>query len=241
MVGILPRCAGPEDAAGHAPAGTGGPSGPAARKATSVRLALLGARRRGGGDSPGVPPRHPEHRRALRVAAGSHAGPHCRDGRRVPVPASAARWLWSGMAGALLLWTAVSSWAAHPDTIAYFNELAGNRPERFLVDSDLDWGQDMGRLVATLRERHVPYLHMNCQYTGDDARLALPAWDTLEPYQPVTGWVAVSFTRLKTYAWLVARQQGRTELAFAWLGRYQPVARVGKSILLYYIPEKPTP
>jgi hypothetical protein len=53
--------------------------------------------------------------------------------------------------------------------------------------------------------------------------------------------VAVSFTRLKTYAWLVARQQGRRELAFAWLDRYQPVARVGKSILLYYIPEKPTP
>ena len=151
------------------------------------------------------------------------------------------RWLWSGVAGALLLWTAVSSWAAHPDTIAYFNELAGNRPERFLVDSDLDWGQDMGRLVATLRERHVPYLHMNCQYTGDDSRLALPAWDSLDPYQPVTGWVAVSFTRLKTYAWLVARQQGRGELAFAWLDRYQPVARVGKSILLYYIPEKPNP
>ena len=37
---------------------------------------------------------------------------------------------------------------AHPDYIAYFNELAGTHPERILVDSDLDWGQDMNRLSA---------------------------------------------------------------------------------------------
>jgi hypothetical protein len=36
-------------------------------------------------------------------------------------------------------------------------------------------------------------------YTGDDTRLDLPAWEALEPFQPVTGWVAVSFTMLKTY------------------------------------------
>jgi hypothetical protein len=33
----------------------------------------------------------------------------------------------------------------------------------------------------------------------------------------------------------VAQQQGRTDLAFAWLDRYRPVAKVGKSILLYRI------
>ena len=30
---------------------------------------------------------------------------------------------------------------------------------------------------------------------------------------------------------------GRADSAYAWLDRYQPVTRVGKSILLYYIPE----
>ena len=91
--------------------------------------------------------------------------------------------------------------AAHPDYLAYFNELAGAHPERILVDSDLDWGQDMARLAAELQRRHVPYLHMSCLYTGDDTRLGLPAWDSLEPYQPVTGWVAVSQTML-TELWL---------------------------------------
>ncbi|MCX6626445.1 MAG: glycosyl transferase, partial [Candidatus Solibacter sp.] len=153
-------------------------------------------------------------------------------------------WLWRKRRAAaivLLLWTAVSSAAAHPDYLAYFNELAGSTPERILVDSDLDWGQDMARLAAELRHRRVPYFHMSCLYTGDDTRLGLPAWDGLEPYQPVTGWVAVSQTMLKNYGWMVAQQRGRQDLAFAWLDQYQPVGRVGKSILLYYIPEPPKP
>jgi 4-amino-4-deoxy-L-arabinose transferase-like glycosyltransferase len=143
---------------------------------------------------------------------------------------------WPAAAAVLMLWTAVSSLAAHPDYIAYFNEIAGSRPERILVDSDLDWGQDMNLLVKDLQKRRVPYIHLSCVYTGDDSRLALPAWDGLEPYQRVTGWVAVSFTKVKTYGWLVAQQRQRPDNGFAWLDRYQPVARVGKSILLYNIP-----
>jgi hypothetical protein len=159
-----------------------------------------------------------------------------------PVMALAAAggvlWLWSRRREAaviLLAWITVSAAMAHPDYIAYFNELAGSHPERILVDSDLDWGQDMKRLSDELHRRGVSYLHMACMYTGDDRRLNLPNWDGLEPYQPVTGWVAVSQTMLHNYGWMVARQQGRKDLAFAWLDRYQPVARVGRSILLYRI------
>ncbi len=141
------------------------------------------------------------------------------------------------VAAGLLCWTAVSSLAAHPDYLAYFNEIAGSRPERFLVDSDLDWGQDMRQLAAALGERHVDRLHLAALYSGDYALVDLPPWDDLKPYQPVTGWVAVSFTMLKTYGWLAAQQAGRPDLAFAWLDRYRPVARVGKSFLLYRIPE----
>jgi hypothetical protein len=151
-----------------------------------------------------------------------------------------AVWVWRRqrlVAAALLAWLAVAGAAAHPDYLAYFNEFAGAHPEKILVDSDLDWGQDMNRLVAELRRRGVGYLHMACLYTGDDARIGLPNWDSLEPYQPVTGWVAVSQTMLRNYGWMVAQQKGRQDLAFAWLDRYQPVAKVGKSILLYKIPE----
>ena len=40
----------------------------------------------------------------------------------------------------------------------------------------------------------------------------------------------------QNYGWMVAQQRNRPDLAFAWLDAHQPVARVGKSILLYYIP-----
>jgi hypothetical protein len=151
-----------------------------------------------------------------------------------------AVWLWTRARWAvvaLLVSVAVSSALAHPDYLAYFNEFAGTHPEHILVDSDLDWGQDMGRLAAELRRRNVAYLHMACLYTGDDTRLGLPGWDSLEPYQPVPGWVAISYTMRENFGWMAAQQRGRSDLAFAWLDRYQPVARVGKSILLYYIPQ----
>jgi hypothetical protein len=155
-----------------------------------------------------------------------------------------AVWVWRKqrlVAAALLAWLTIANAAAHPDYLAYFNEFAGAHPEKILVDSDLDWGQDMNRLVAELRRRGVGYLHMACLYTGDDGRIELPNWDSLEPYQPVTGWVAVSQTMLQNYGWMVAQQKGRQDLAFAWLDQYQPVAKVGKSILLYRIPSEPRP
>jgi hypothetical protein len=58
----------------------------------------------------------------------------------------------------LLVWMAVSSLKIHPDYLAYFNELAGSHPENVLVDSDLDWGQDMKRLSRRLREAGAPFV-----------------------------------------------------------------------------------
>lgn len=41
---------------------------------------------------------------------------------------------------------AASSLLHAPSHLGYFNELAGERPERYLADSNLDWGQDAWRL-----------------------------------------------------------------------------------------------
>ena len=142
-----------------------------------------------------------------------------------------ARWIGAG----LLLWLAGSSLRAHPDYIPYFNELAGSRPERILVDSDLDWGQDIKRLVWKLHELRVDHVYFACLWSGDDSRIGLPPWDGLEPYKPVKGWVAISYTTMKTRGLLLAKSMGRTESAYAWLAKYQPAYKIGKSILLYHI------
>jgi hypothetical protein len=156
------------------------------------------------------------------------------------VAAQGAMWLWDRarlrpVAAVLILWFTVSSLRAHPDYIPYFNETAGSHPERILVDSDLDWGQDIKRLVWKLHELKVDHVYFACLWSGDDSKIGLPAWDGLEAYQPVKGWVAISYTTLKVRGPLLAQSMNRTDSAYAWLDRYQPVARVGKSILLYHI------
>jgi hypothetical protein len=118
----------------------------------------------------------------------------------------------------------VSSARAHPDYLAYFNELAGARPERVLVDSDLDWGQDLRRLTATLQRRGIDTLSVRLFGSADLRRHDLPVFRVLPPYQPATGWIAVSELML------------RTSDRFTWLKAYEPVERVGKSIRLYHIP-----
>src|SRR5262249_475542 len=75
-------------------------------------------------------------------------------------------WKLAGL-GLLGLWLAGSSLLAHPDYIPYFNELAGSEPEKILVDSDLDWGQDAKRLSERLRELGVPAVTFMYYVQGD--------------------------------------------------------------------------
>jgi hypothetical protein len=75
--------------------------------------------------------------------------------------AGAAAWIgpsnrfrkWAlGAAGVLLAWHVASSVAVRPHYLAYFNELIGGprQGHRFLVDSSLDWGQNLPGLKTWL-------------------------------------------------------------------------------------------
>ncbi len=127
---------------------------------------------------------------------------------------------------ALLLWQVAILAFAYPDYLAYFNPIAGDHPERILVDSDLDWGgQDLRRLEQVLAARGVQQLWLGYKGTADLSREPLPPFMLLRPNQPVSGWVAIT---------LLTQQENQA--GFAWLTRYRPLQRVGKSIELYYIP-----
>jgi hypothetical protein len=134
-------------------------------------------------------------------------------------------------AALLLCWHLVASIRAHPDYLASFNELAGERPERILVDSDLDSGQDLKRLADTLRARRISTVSIAYAGSATVAEHGLPPVRWLEPHRPVKGWVAASLYSLKLGS---LDRPGHED--FAWLERYAPVARVGQSIRLYYIP-----
>lgn len=65
------------------------------------------------------------------------------------------RWT-PAVAGALALWVAVSSVRTFPYYLPYSNEAFGGpaRTHLRLHDSNVDWGQDLGRLADRLRERY---------------------------------------------------------------------------------------
>lgn len=136
----------------------------------------------------------------------------------------------AAIAALLVGWQLVASFGSHPDYLAYFNELAGRHPERILVDSDLDNGQDLKRLADTLRARHVPAVWLAYAGSATVAEHGLPPVRWLQPHQRVTGWVAASLYSIKLGS---LDRPGHDD--FAWLEEYTPVAQVGRSIRLYYI------
>jgi 4-amino-4-deoxy-L-arabinose transferase-like glycosyltransferase len=116
---------------------------------------------------------------------------------------------------------------AHPDYIAYFNALAGREPSRWLVDSNLEWGQDVKRLAAAARELHVDRLKLSIMTIADLDVLGFPPRETVSPAMPAHGWIAVG-----EHYYRVAQIQFGGRL---WLDGL-PYRRIGKSIRLYNVP-----
>jgi 4-amino-4-deoxy-L-arabinose transferase-like glycosyltransferase len=125
---------------------------------------------------------------------------------------------------ALVAWQVSALWRVWPDYLPYFNPWV-THPERVLVDSDLDWGQDLWRLERRLRELEVPRFSFAYIGTADLSREPLPPLQLLPPVRRVSGWVAIT---------ALAREHDDT--GYAWLDGYPPRERVGKTIDLYYIP-----
>ncbi len=132
---------------------------------------------------------------------------------------------WSGhmFVTLLIIWQGSIVLSAFPDYLSWFNALAGQRPERILINSDLDWGQDLDRLARKTQEAGID--HLAIAYNGY-ARLdrhGLPPNTRLEPGRPVTGWVAIS---------LLTREVAN---GYGWLKQLRAITRVGTSIDLYYV------
>lgn len=138
---------------------------------------------------------------------------------------------------ALLLaaWYGGSSIASHPDYLPYFNELAGSHPENIVVDSDLDWGQDMKRLATALREVGATQVYFIPMSLGDlQSEYGFPpVIDEIDPFHPMPGWNAVSLTALKQRRLgLRDRYPGMQP----WPDRSEGGKLIGKSTRLYFNP-----
>ncbi len=149
---------------------------------------------------------------------------------------------WRAFVLAALLWYPAANVATWPHYLAYFNEIAGGPSQgyRYLVDSNLDWGQDLKGLKAFMQARGIDRVYLS--YFGTDApeRYGI-AYDWLPSYQlknPNPQATNVNIRRGSYVAISVTNLQGvymEPQSLFRWLDRYTPVARIGHSIFVFYV------
>jgi len=137
-----------------------------------------------------------------------------------------------------LVWYAGSSLINYPYYISYFNEIVGtDNGYKYVVDSNYDWGQDFKRLVEWVDENNIDKIKID-YFGGADVNYYLEdkaVWfDSSSGIQK--GFVAVSTTYLQSG--IGEPLPGFTSYNagfYRWLEDYKPIARAGKSILIYYI------
>lgn len=153
----------------------------------------------------------------------------------------AATWLTLALTGVLV---AVSLWA-YPHYLAYFNRLVGG-PDggwRALVDSNIDWGQDLSALGPWMEARGIDRIWLSyfgearpeyygIAYDGLDSfppRLMNPSARPFVPSDPAPGWYAISVTNLQGVHF-------RDHDQFRWFRERPPDDKLGYSIFLYEVP-----
>jgi 4-amino-4-deoxy-L-arabinose transferase-like glycosyltransferase len=137
--------------------------------------------------------------------------------------------LCAAVGGLLLAWQGVSAVWIAPHYLSYFNSLCGGPAEgyRYLVDSSLDWGQDLPSLRRELEARGYRKVALCYFGTAKPWAYGLRSMDWMSFDDPIAGcdWLAVSATAL----------QGVYGGSFDLIDRFGPLpsVRAGYSIFMY--------
>jgi len=169
------------------------------------------------------------------------------------LPSAISHRLSARMLLVFMAWTSATSLAIFPYDLAYFAEWSGGPQSGFhwLVDSNLDWGQDLYTLTMKLRAERGPIFTSyfgptdilrpefveGSHVEGSHPELVegLPNWDrgagpTFHPANPAPGLYAISTTNLQG---VILNDSD----AFDFFRRRRPEGWAGYSILLYRVPE----
>jgi 4-amino-4-deoxy-L-arabinose transferase-like glycosyltransferase len=134
--------------------------------------------------------------------------------------------IWKASFYALCIWYALSSIAAYPNYLSYFNELVGG-PDGFgyKITADADWGQDLKELKKYMTKNNIKSVKLLCFGTADPAYYGIQYEDlNKEEYEkPVAG---------KRYAISV-----RYLPSVKWADKYPPLDKVANTIFIYEFKE----
>ena len=129
------------------------------------------------------------------------------------------------LVGGALMWSISSSLSVFPYSMSYFNELAGGprNGHRYLVDANIDWGQDMYHLRNWLRKHpEATPLHAAPNCFVDPHHYGIES--KTPPELPMPGWFAMSIHRIHD-------ERG----SYNFFLHYKPVALAGYSIYIYHV------
>ena len=138
--------------------------------------------------------------------------------------------LFSTTAALLLLWSVGSSLSFYPHNISYFNELVG-KPKNYpkhLLDSNIDWGQDLFYLERWSRENpDVSEMKVAIWGSYPLEATTIPSSGMPPANDPQPGWYAVSVNYI----------YDRSE-QYRYFLNFEPVARAGYSIWIYHLTQE---
>ncbi len=138
----------------------------------------------------------------------------------------------------LFLWAILTVIFVYPSFLAYFNEIAGGPDNgyKFVVDSNLDWGQDILRLADFIEDNNIKEIKMD-YFSGAPAEYYIKTAkiESFNREVPQIGWLAISSTILMGACKGDKIPCSYNERAYTWLDSYKPVAKIGYSIFVYDI------
>jgi hypothetical protein len=148
------------------------------------------------------------------------------------------RRLLSGLAFLLVVWYLVSSIRIHPHYLAYFNEYVGGPANgyKYLVDSNLDWGQDLKGLKQYMENRDIEKVKLaylgtiDLEYYGISSEsISDQDLTALREDKFTRGVFAISATFLQGLYLPGDRDR------YKWFRDRTPTAQIGYSIFVYEI------
>lgn len=133
----------------------------------------------------------------------------------------------------LLGFTVYSTLASFPNYISYFNEFVPkNQRYRYMIDSSLDWGQDLLRLKKYVEENNINNIKID-YFGGSRPSYYLPSASSIQAKDgPTDGVLAISATFYQS-----SKIHGPKEKtwSYSWLDGYEPKTIIGGSILVFDI------
>jgi hypothetical protein len=141
----------------------------------------------------------------------------------------------------LLGWYVLEFASVYPYYLTYFNEFAGGPSggHNYVVDSNLDWGQDLWRLGDYIHENHIQKIYLDYFGWAEQSFYLGNSFQWMNGGQytsaaqflrdnPTGGWLGVSATYYQ-------ESTVNPNNPYAWLAAYKPAAVIGNSIFVWHI------